>query len=187
MSRRPKKKAAETTPHYTSEELYQTLFEQATDGIFIADAQGHFVEVNRRGCEMLGYTREEMLDLSIEELIPIEELVSDYTREEFLSFTVYEIDPLATEPSGQKALEEFLRTGSQVRESQHRRKDSSILPVEINVNYSYIPPMNLKASALAWPPYAALSTGIAAEYGRKEKLTKGPPFTFRYLNAIKQQ
>jgi len=52
-----------------SKELYRTLFVQAADGIFIADASGHYIEVNPRGCEMLGYTREEILELSMSDLV----------------------------------------------------------------------------------------------------------------------
>jgi PAS domain S-box-containing protein len=45
----------------TSEETYRLLFEQAYDGICIAEADGRLINVNRRACEMLGYTREEFL------------------------------------------------------------------------------------------------------------------------------
>ncbi|MDO9300687.1 MAG: PAS domain S-box protein, partial [Anaerolineales bacterium] len=52
-----------------SEEKYRTLVEQASDGIFIADADGNHIEVNSRGCEMLGYTRAEILQLKISDLL----------------------------------------------------------------------------------------------------------------------
>ncbi|MBE7553181.1 MAG: PAS domain S-box protein [Anaerolineales bacterium] len=94
--------------HYASEELYQVLFEQAADGIFIADAQGHYIEVNRQGCEMLGYSREELLNLSIQHLIPAEDLANQPVR-------------LAE-----------LRTGqSLLTERRLRCKDGHLLPVEI--------------------------------------------------------
>jgi PAS domain-containing protein len=47
-----------------SEERFRILIDQATDGIFIADASGRYQDVNPAGCEMLGYTLEEMLRLS---------------------------------------------------------------------------------------------------------------------------
>ena len=59
---------------YSSEELYKILFEQAADGIFIADANGHYLEVNPRGCKMLGYTREEILDFSMDDLVLSEDI-----------------------------------------------------------------------------------------------------------------
>ena len=39
-----------------SENHFRLLVEQASDGIFIADAQGKYVDVNSAGAEMLGYT-----------------------------------------------------------------------------------------------------------------------------------
>jgi PAS domain S-box-containing protein len=111
MSRRPRKQqAVKTTPHYASEKLYKLLFEQAADGIFIADTRGRYVEVNWRGCEILDYTRKEMLDLSIEDLNPTEDLV---------------VDPLRLAD---------LRAGQIVLSERHSHcKDGRLLPVEINV------------------------------------------------------
>ena len=54
-------------------ELCRALFERAADGIFIADRQSRFVEVNPRGCEMLGYSRQEILALALVDLIPDED------------------------------------------------------------------------------------------------------------------
>lgn len=51
-----------------SEERYRTLVEQASDGIFVADAQGNYLDVNPSGCNMLGYTREEILKLNMRDL-----------------------------------------------------------------------------------------------------------------------
>jgi PAS domain S-box-containing protein len=49
---------------------YQQLTEQAIDGIFILDNTGKFLFVNSSFCQMLGYTREEMLKLSILDFHP---------------------------------------------------------------------------------------------------------------------
>ncbi len=38
------------------------------------DLRGNFLETNSKLCEMLGYTREELLRLNVEDLIPPEEL-----------------------------------------------------------------------------------------------------------------
>ena len=51
-----------------SEERFRTLFESAGDAIFISDVAGRFVEVNEAACERLGYTREELLGLSVAEI-----------------------------------------------------------------------------------------------------------------------
>jgi PAS domain S-box-containing protein len=58
-----------------SEEHFRTLFEQAIDGIFIADEGGSYIDVNNAGCKMMGYTREEIIRLTILDLLPDEELI----------------------------------------------------------------------------------------------------------------
>jgi PAS domain S-box-containing protein len=57
-----------------SEAIYRQLFEQAADGIFIADLEGNFIEINSNGCAMIGYSRDEILDLKMQDLIPAEDL-----------------------------------------------------------------------------------------------------------------
>jgi PAS domain S-box-containing protein len=52
-----------------SENKYRMLMEQASDGIFIADREGNYVDVNSRACEMLGYSREELLRFNMRELV----------------------------------------------------------------------------------------------------------------------
>jgi PAS domain S-box-containing protein len=51
-----------------SEERYRELIEQASDGIFISDGEGLYVDVNTAGCNLLGYTREEILQKSLHEI-----------------------------------------------------------------------------------------------------------------------
>lgn len=52
-----------------SADIYQLIFEQAADGILVANSQGRCQEVNRQCCQMLGYTREELLQLSLADLL----------------------------------------------------------------------------------------------------------------------
>ena len=65
------------SPSHASEELYQAIFEQAADGIFVADAQGRYLAANQQACQMLGYTQEELLQLSVQDLIPAEDLARE--------------------------------------------------------------------------------------------------------------
>lgn len=53
----------------SSEARFRALVEQATDGIFVADARGAYIDANSAGCAMLGYTREELLRLHIADVI----------------------------------------------------------------------------------------------------------------------
>jgi diguanylate cyclase (GGDEF)-like protein/PAS domain S-box-containing protein len=59
---------------HASEERYQSLVEQAIDGIFVNNPQGVYVDANRAGCAMLGYTRQELLGRNLAEIIDPEEI-----------------------------------------------------------------------------------------------------------------
>ena len=50
-----------------SETKYRQLIEQASDGIFVSDAEGNCILVNSRGCELLGYSESELLGMDAAE------------------------------------------------------------------------------------------------------------------------
>ena len=52
----------------------RSLVEQAPDGIFVADLDGRYTDVNEAGCRMLGYTREEIVGKTIIDLIPPDDI-----------------------------------------------------------------------------------------------------------------
>ena len=58
---------------HTSEARYRALMEQAAEGIFIADPTGRYVDVNPSACQMLGYSRSELLQLRMQDVVPPEE------------------------------------------------------------------------------------------------------------------
>ncbi|HEY6562329.1 MAG TPA: PAS domain S-box protein [Polyangiaceae bacterium] len=87
----------------------QTLFDQAPDGIFVADLQGRYTDANDAGCRMLGYTREEIIGKTIVDLIPPED-----------------VDRLW------KSREHLLHGGSHADEWSLRSKSGSHVPVEVN-------------------------------------------------------
>ncbi len=43
----------------------RAIIEHAADAFFVYDAGGRILDANRRACETLGYTREELLSLSM--------------------------------------------------------------------------------------------------------------------------
>jgi len=58
-----------------SEDKFRSIFEQAIDGIMIADPEQKMtIEANRSICEMLGYTRDEILTLGVGDMHPKEEV-----------------------------------------------------------------------------------------------------------------
>ena len=65
----------EKKAHLESEERYRIVFENANDGILMVNREGRKVHsANARFCEMIGYTLEEMLVLTVDDLHPEEEL-----------------------------------------------------------------------------------------------------------------
>jgi PAS domain S-box-containing protein len=59
-----------------SESRHRMQFEVASDGIFLADASHRFLDVNPAGCAMLGYAREELLTMRIEDIVAPANLAS---------------------------------------------------------------------------------------------------------------
>jgi len=57
-----------------SENKYRALMENASDGVLVLDASGYFIEVNVRFCEIMGFTREELLGTKFNNLISAEDL-----------------------------------------------------------------------------------------------------------------
>jgi two-component system cell cycle sensor histidine kinase/response regulator CckA len=53
-----------------SEARYRALIEQAADAILIADATGQLIDANRKACDLMGYTRDELLQLGIADTYP---------------------------------------------------------------------------------------------------------------------
>jgi len=89
-----------------SEQKYRLLFETAKDAICISDENGKFIDVNQMASDLLGYS-----------------------KEEFMEFTIKDIDAKGYEYLI-KALDG--RVKNPRFEVNLRRKDGTILPVEIN-------------------------------------------------------
>lgn len=107
LERRVEERSAE---YQKSEERYRSLIEHASDAIYVLDANGYFTDVNASMCKMMGYTRDELLQLKVEAIVDPEEL---------------KVDPL---PRDFKSAEY-----SEFRERRFIRKNREIFPVEINV------------------------------------------------------
>ncbi len=93
--------------------LFRTLVDRTNDAIEVLDVEtGRFLDMNERACLDLGYSREELLSL-----------------------TVFDIDPTADQTSFKSAVEKMRKTGVVKLEGIHRRKDGSTFPVEVHVKY----------------------------------------------------
>ncbi|HEY6503764.1 MAG TPA: PAS domain S-box protein [Chitinophagaceae bacterium] len=92
-----------------SEVKYRTLVEQASDGIFIANFRGEFLVVNPAGCRLSQYSEEELLKMRANELTVQAEL-------QRIPFK----------------FEEILSGKTSTTERKLKRKDGTLLDVEIS-------------------------------------------------------
>jgi PAS domain S-box-containing protein len=92
-----------------SEANYRALFEAASDGIFITNHQGFYIDVNANACRMSGYSREELLSMNLRDLTP----PADWPR--------LDVDRAT-----------LLAGGSQISEWALLRKDGALLPIEVS-------------------------------------------------------
>ena len=77
--------------HKLSEKRYRSLFELAPDGIMLLDEQRRFVNVNPQMCALLGYSKEEFLNLELAQIIaPEERAVSEERIGEVLQGASFE-------------------------------------------------------------------------------------------------
>ena len=92
-----------------NEARYRAVVEQASDGITITGPDWRFLDVNQRFCELVGYSREELLRMTVPEIAVRENL---------------EHQPLR--------VEDLTRGSAILTERLVRRKDGSIVAMEIS-------------------------------------------------------
>ncbi len=92
-----------------SEERYKHLVETASDAIYLMSEDGRIIDTNNSACQMLGWTKEEILKLTIEDVDP------NYPLEDFLKF--WKETPF-----------DYQR----IFETTHKKKDGSLIPIEIS-------------------------------------------------------
>ncbi len=61
---------AHTAALLESESRFRTYVEAAPEGIFVADQNGDYLDVNPAGCALVGYSRDELLTMNIRDLTP---------------------------------------------------------------------------------------------------------------------
>jgi PAS domain S-box-containing protein len=102
-----------------SERRFRQLFENSSDALFVHDERGRFVDCNAEACRALGYSREELLELSVADVATW--LLSEEDRPKE-GQTLWE-RALGGEPGRIVGFEE----------NELVRKDGSSFPVEVGV------------------------------------------------------
>lgn len=94
-------------------EQYRTILRTAMDGFCLVGTTGAFVDVNDAFCTMLGYTREEILRLTLRD-IEVKETPEDISLH----------------------MQEIIRKGSDRFQTRYRCRDGRIIDVEVSVVYT---------------------------------------------------
>jgi PAS domain S-box-containing protein len=63
-----------------SESKYKSLFEQASDAIMIFDLDNNFIDVNASLCQMVGYSKEDLLRMKVMDLVDLEQVKTSPLR-----------------------------------------------------------------------------------------------------------
>lgn len=92
-----------------SEIKWKNIFDSANDPIFILDKDYRIIGTNSKACDLYGYTQEEFLKLSIKD-------IHEYNDIEFI----------------RKQMSDVVNNTGREFEINHRRKDGTIIPVEIS-------------------------------------------------------
>jgi PAS domain S-box-containing protein len=99
---------------HQGKEAYERLFEASLDALLVLDHSGQIIAANERVQRILGYTRDEIIGVSIESLVPVH--LRDQHR---IHSENYNTDPRK-------------RTMGQGSALNARRKDGSTFPVEVS-------------------------------------------------------
>jgi len=94
---------------------YRSLFENANDAIFLTQLGGHIFNLNYQAADLLGYSREELIGVHVDEIVPETELSK----------------------SQAKYADILQRQKIPLYERVFRRKDGSLVTAEVNVGLVY--------------------------------------------------
>jgi len=98
---------------YRNEERYRQTVESSIDGFWITDTKGKFLQVNHAYCKMTGFSREELLGMSIKDVEAFE------SPEEI-----------------EKRIKDLIRFGSGKFETKQRCKNGTIIDLEVSATYA---------------------------------------------------
>ena len=94
------------------DEILRSILETSLDGFWQIDSQGRLLDINATYCQQSGYSREELLGMSVSNL---------------------EAQESAAET--EMHMRKLIESGHDLFESRHRRKDGSIWDVEVSATY----------------------------------------------------
>jgi len=95
-----------------SEQRYRNIIQTSMEGFWIADAEGRFLDVNDAYCRLIGYEREDLLKMRIQD-----------------------VEAMESPEDTARHIREIMAKGHDRFETCHRRKDGQLRDVEVSANF----------------------------------------------------
>lgn len=92
--------------------LYHSLIQASMDGFWVLDMRGRLLDVNEVYCQMMGYSREELL-----------------------AMTVSDVEAMETPEDIARHIQQVKTQGHDRFETRHRRKDGQLLDIEVSSHF----------------------------------------------------
>jgi PAS domain S-box-containing protein len=92
---------------------YESIIRTSIDSFWVADSRGRIIDVNDSYCRSSGYSREELLDMNVSD-VEAAESPEDTARH----------------------IQKVIRKGNDIFETKHRRKDGTIIDLEVSAHFS---------------------------------------------------
>ncbi|MDH3392647.1 MAG: PAS domain S-box protein, partial [Desulfobulbaceae bacterium] len=97
-----------------SEHRSRMILDKSMDGFFSSNKDGRFIDANEAYCNLIGYSRKQLQDMSISD-----------------------IEALESSKEISQHIENIIRTGHERFESKHRHRDGHLVDIEISVTFDH--------------------------------------------------
>ncbi|MDP1680907.1 MAG: PAS domain S-box protein, partial [Burkholderiales bacterium] len=102
----------EVTQRRESEEQYRTIVQGSMDGFWTVDVEGRCLDVNEAYCQLIGYTREVLLTM-----------------------TISDIEAAETPEQTEAHMRRIIEIGYDRFETRHRHRNGHLIDVEVSANF----------------------------------------------------
>lgn len=104
--------ARDITERKRAELEYQAVIKGSMDSFVLLDNKGNFLDVNDTYCRLIGYNRDTLLNMKVQDVEAVEKPEDTALR-----------------------IQRVIKSGSDSFETRHRRKDGRIVDIEVSSNY----------------------------------------------------
>jgi len=98
---------------HKNNQLFKLIMDTSLEGFWVVDINGKFIEVNDAYCQMIGYSRDELLD----------------------NLHIWDIDALESLSDTKNRINYIVENKSIIFETKHKKRDGNLIDFEISVSY----------------------------------------------------